>query len=169
MAGEIFTTIKGNLIGDPELRFTPSGAAVANFRVASNPKTFNRQTNEWVDGNPLFINCSVWRQQAENVTESLARGDRVILEGILSTRTYETKEGEKRSVTELEVTEIGPSLKFATAKPEKLNRPAPAQQQSVGQGGSGWGSQAAAPGTDPWASPGGRGTPQQANYDEPPF
>ena len=116
MAGETVITVVGNLVDDPELRFTPSGAAVANFRIASTPRTFDRQTNEWKDGDALFLSCSVWRQAAENVAESLQKGMRVIVQGRLKQRSYETREGEKRTVFELEVDEVGPSLKFATAK-----------------------------------------------------
>lgn len=140
MAGETIITLVGNLTGDPELRFTPSGAAVANFNLASTPRTFDRQTNEWKDGETLFVNCSVWRQAAENVAESLQRGARVIVNGRLKSRSYETREGEKRTVFEVEVDEVGPSLKFATAK---VNR-----AQRSGTGGFG--------GEDPWSG-GGRG------------
>ncbi|WP_194921798.1 single-stranded DNA-binding protein, partial [Catenulispora rubra] len=123
MAGETVITVVGNLTDDPELRFTPSGAAVANFTVASTPRTLDRQTNEWKDGDALFLRCSIWRQAAENVAESLTRGMRVIVSGRLRQRSYETKEGEKRTVVELDVEEIGPSLKYATAKVTKANRP----------------------------------------------
>ena len=116
MAGETTITVVGNLTDDPELRFTPSGAAVANFTVASTPRTFDKQTNEWKDGDALFLNCSVWRQAAENVAESLQRGMRVDRPGRLKPRSYETREGEKRTVVELDVDEVGPSLKYATAK-----------------------------------------------------
>ena len=116
MAGETIITVVGNLVDDPELRFTPSGAAVANFRIASTPRTFDRQTNEWKDGDALFLSCSVWRQAAENVAESLQRGMRVVVQGRLKSRQYETREGEKRTVFEIEVEEVGPSLKYATAK-----------------------------------------------------
>ena len=122
MAGETVITVVGNLIDDPELRFTPSGAAVANFRIASTPRTFDKQTNEWKDGEALFLSCSVWRQAAENVAESLQRGMRVIVQGRLKQRSYETREGEKRTVVELEVDEVGPSLKFATAKVTRASR-----------------------------------------------
>ncbi len=122
MAGETVITVVGNLTDDPELRFTPSGAAVANFRVASTPRTFNRQTNEWEDGDPLFLSCSVWRQAAENVAESLQRGARVVVHGRLKQRSYETREGEKRTVFELDVDEVGPSLRYATAKVTKTQR-----------------------------------------------
>src|SRR5512144_257730 len=132
MAGETVITVVGNLVDDPELRFTPSGAAVANFRIASTPRTFDRQTNEWKDGDALFLSCSVWRQAAENVAESLTRGSRVIVQGRLKQRSYETREGEKRTVVELEVDEIGPSLRYATAKVNKASR--------SGGGGGGFGS-----------------------------
>ena len=130
MAGETVITVVGNLVDDPELRFTPSGAAVANFRIASTPRTFDRQANEWKDGDTLFLGCAVWRQAAENVAESLQRGMRVIIQGRLKSRQYETREGEKRTVYELEVDEIGPSLRYATAKVQKMNR--------SGGGGGGW-------------------------------
>ena len=132
MAGETVITIIGNLTNDPELRFTPSGAAVANFTVASTPRTFDRQSNEWKDGETLFMRCSVWREAAENVAESLTRGTRVIVSGRLRSRTYDTKEGEKRTVVELEVDEVGPSLRYATTKVSKTSR-------GGGQGGGGFG------------------------------
>ena len=131
MAGETVITVVGNVTDDPELRFTPGGAAVANFTVASTPRTFDRQSNEWKDGDTLFLRCSVWRQAAENVAESLQRGMRVIVQGRLKQRSYETKEGEKRTVVELEVDEVGPSLRFATAKVTKTSR-------GGGGGGGGW-------------------------------
>jgi single-strand DNA-binding protein len=115
MAGETVITVVGNITDDPELRFTPSGAAVANFTVASTPRTMNRQTNEWEDGEALFLRCSIWRQAAENVAESLQKGARVIVQGRLKARTWETREGEKRTSFELDVDEIGPSLRYATA------------------------------------------------------
>lgn len=115
-------TVVGNLTADPELRFTPSGAPVANFTVASTPRTFDRQSNEWKDGEALFLRCSIWRDAAENVTESLTKGSRVIVQGKLKQRSYETREGEKRTVVELEVDEIGPSLRYATAKVTKTQR-----------------------------------------------
>ncbi len=142
MAGETVITVVGNLVDDPELRFTPSGAAVANFRIASTPRTFDRQANEWKDGEALFLSCAVWRQAAENVAESLTKGMRVIVQGRLKQRSYETREGEKRTVVELDVDEVGPSLKYATAKVARV-------QRSGGGGGYGGGSQA---GDDPWAS-----------------
>ncbi|MFF3074160.1 single-stranded DNA-binding protein [Kitasatospora sp. NPDC057936] len=132
MAGETVITLVGNLVDDPELRFTPSGAAVAKFRIASTPRTFDRQTNEWKDGESLFLTCNVWRQPAENVAESLQRGMRVIVQGRLRQRSYETKEGEKRTVFEVEVDEVGPSLRSATAKVTRANR-------SGGPGGPGGG------------------------------
>jgi single-strand DNA-binding protein len=147
MAGETPITVVGNLTADPELRFTPSGAAVANFTVASTPRTFDRQNNEWKDGEALFLNCSVWRQAAENAAESLQRGMRVIVQGRLKARSYETREGEKRTVFEIDVDEVGPSLKYATAKVTKTTR-------QGGQGGGGFG------GDDPWASGGAQGGQQ---------
>ena len=168
MAGDTQITVVGNLVDDPELRFTPSGAAVANFRIASTPRTFDRQTNEWKDGEALFLSCAVWRQAAENVAESLQRGMRVIVSGRLRQRSYETREGEKRTVYEIEVDEVGPSLRNASAKVVKSNR---SGGNYAGQGGgsgySGGGSQR--PAEDPWTSDpsdgfGGNGAP-----DEPPF
>jgi single-strand DNA-binding protein len=146
MAGETPITVIGNLTADPELRFTPSGAAVANFTVASTPRTFDRQTNEWKDGEALFLNCSVWRQAAENAAESLVRGMRVIVSGRLKARSYETREGEKRTVFEIDVDEVGPSLKYATAKVSKTSR--------SGTGGGGAGGSWGGGGDDPWASAG---------------
>ncbi|GAB3198496.1 single-stranded DNA-binding protein [Nocardioides hungaricus] len=151
MAGETVITVVGNLVDDPELRFTPSGAAVANFRVASTPRTFDRQTNEWKDGDALFLSCSVWRQAAENVAESLQRGMRVIVQGRLKQRSYETREGEKRTVVELEVDEVGPALAFATAKVTRASR------SGGGYGGGGGQSRPQSGGNDPWATP----APQQ--------
>jgi single-strand DNA-binding protein len=162
MAGETVITVVGNLVDDPELRFTPSGAAVANFRLASTPRTYDRQSGEWKDGETLWLGCSVWRQAAENVAESLTKGTRVVVQGRLKSRQYETREGEKRTVFEIDVDEIGPSLKNATAKITKANR------SGGGGGGSGWsgdggGSAGAASGggsfgggssNDPWASSG---------------
>ena len=174
MAGETTITVIGNLTNDPELRFTPSGSAVANFTIASTPRTFDRQSNEWKDGETLFLRASVWREAAENVAESLTKGTRVIVSGRLKSRSYETKEGEKRTVIELEVDEIGPSLRYANAK---VNR----TQRSGGQGGFGagnsggfggggfgggqggnqggntggsWGGNQPAAQDDPWATPG---------------
>jgi len=161
MAGETVITVVGNLVDDPELRFTPSGAAVANFRIASTPRSFNRQTNEWEDGEALFLSCSVWRQAAENVAESLTRGMRVVVQGRLKARSYETREGEKRTVFEIEVEEVGPSLKFATAKVTRATR-------GGGGGGYGGGGQQAGGGDEPGATPaggqqaGGQAAPQQA-------
>src|SRR3990170_7198222 len=122
MAGDTIITVIGNLTDDPELRFPPSGAAVAKFRVASTPRIMDRTSGEWKDGEPLFLSCSVWRQAAENVAESLQRGARVVVTGRLKQRSYETREGEKRTVVELEVDEIGPSLRYATAKVNKVTR-----------------------------------------------
>ncbi|GAA1775365.1 single-stranded DNA-binding protein [Nostocoides vanveenii] len=146
MAGETTITVIGNLTGDPELRFTPSGAAVANFTVASTPRTFDRQSNEWKDGETLFMRCSVWREVAENVAESLHRGTRVIVSGRLKSRSYETKEGEKRTVIEMDVDEVGPSLRYATTK---VNR---TQRSGGGNLGGGGGQQ-----EDPWAGGGNTG------------
>jgi single-strand DNA-binding protein len=147
MAGDTVITIIGNITGDPELRFTPSGAAVANFTVASTPRAFDRQSNEWKDGETLFMRCSVWRDAAENVAESLNRGTRVIVSGRLKSRSYETKEGEKRTVVELEVDEVGPSLRYASAKVTKTQR---------GNGGGGFGGQQGGSfggqQEDPWAT-----------------
>jgi single-strand DNA-binding protein len=161
MAGETIITVVGNLTDDPELRFTPSGAAVANFTVASTPRTMNRQTNEWEDGEAMFLRCSVWRQAAENVAESLQRGTRVVVQGRLKARSYETREGEKRTVFELEVDEIGPSLRFATAKVNRASRSGGGGGGYGGGGGGGQqpsgGGQQSSGGDDPWATP----APQQ--------
>ncbi len=154
MAGETVITVVGNLVDDPELRFTPSGAAVANFRIASTPRTFDRQTNEWKDGEALFLSCSVWRQAAENVAESLQRGMRVVVQGRLKARTFETREGEKRTVFEIEVEEVGPSLKYATAKVTKVSRSGGGGGYAASSGGGGGGS---AGGDDPWATGPGQG------------
>ena len=151
MAGETVITVVGNLVDDPELRFTPSGAAVANFRIASTPRTFDKQSNEWKDGDALFLSCSVWRQAAENVAESLQRGMRVVVQGRLKSRQYETREGEKRTVFEIEVEEVGPSLKYATAKVTRANRSSGGG--GFGGGGQGGGQGASAPADDPWATP----------------
>ena len=132
MAGETVITVVGNLTADPELRFTPSGAAVASFTVASTPRTFDRQTSEWKDGDTLFLRCSIWREAAENVAESLTKGTRVIVQGRLVQRSFETREGEKRTVVEMQVDEVGPSLRYATAKPNRTQR---------GGGGGGFGNQ----------------------------
>jgi single-strand DNA-binding protein len=164
MAGETIITVVGNLTADPELRFTPSGAAVASFTVASTPRTFDRSNNEWKDGDALFLRCSVWRQAAENVAESLQRGMRVVVQGRLRQRSFETKEGEKRTVIEMEVDEVGPSLKYATAKVNKTTR---------GGGGGGFGSSGGGGGQqssdDPWSS--GSTTPPSSGgfSEEPPF
>jgi single-strand DNA-binding protein len=147
VAGETVITVVGNLVDDPELRFTPSGSAVAKFRVASTPRTFDRQTNEWKDGEALFLSCSVWRQAAENAAESLQRGMRVIAQGRLKQRSYEDREGVKRTVYELDVDEVGPSLARATAKVTKASG-----QQSGAQTGG-------APAGDPWNSGGGQPNP----------
>ncbi len=193
MAGETPITLIGNLTADPELRFTPSGAAVANFTVASTPRTFDRQTNEWRDGDAMFLNCAVWRQAAENVAESLQKGMRVIVSGRLKSRSYETREGEKRTVFEVDVDEIGPALRYATAK---VTRTSSGGGQGGGGGGQGGGGRSSGGGGgngggggsfggDPWATGGGSGggsrggqsggqsggddpwaTPQN---DEPPF
>lgn len=150
MAGDTVITVVGNLTADPELRFTSSGAAVANFTVASTPRTFDRQTGEWKDGEALFLRCSIWRQSAENVAESLTRGTRVVVQGRLKQRSFEDREGQRRTVVELDVDEVGPSLKYATAKVTKASR----------GGGGGFGG-----GDDPWASPqgGGQGGGQGGN------
>jgi single-strand DNA-binding protein len=166
MAGETVITVIGNLTNDPELRFTPSGQAVASFTIASTPRTMDRQTNEWKDGDTLFLRCSVWRQAAENVAESLHKGFRVIVQGRLKQRSFETREGEKRTVVELDVDEVGPSLRYATARVNKAGR-------SGGNGGfggdraaaptGGYGGGGGAPVDDPWSQPPGGYT------DEPPF
>lgn len=174
MAGDTILTVIGNLTADPELRFTPSGAAVANFTVASTPRQFDRQSNEWRDGETLFMRCSVWRDAAENVAESLTRGARVIVSGRLKSRSYETKEGEKRTVMELEVDEVGPSLRYASAKVTKTQRGGGGGGFGGGQSG---GQASRAPEADPWAtgpSTGGGGGGAQGwgnapSYDEPPF
>src|SRR3954453_18388215 len=142
-AGDTVITLVGNLVDDPQLRFTPSGAAVANFRIASTPRFLDKATNEWKDGESLFLSCNVWRQAAENCAESLQRGMRVIVQGRLKQRSYETKEGEKRTVYEVEVDEVGPSLKSATAKVVKTQR---------GGGGGGFGGGRGRADNDPWAS-----------------
>lgn len=140
MAGETTITVIGNLTSDPELRFTPSGSAVANFTIASTPRTFDRQSNEWKDGETLFLRASVWREAAENVAESLTKGMRVIVNGRLKSRSYETKEGEKRTVIELEVDEIGPSLRYANAKVNRTQRSGGGGAGNGAQGGFGGGS-----------------------------
>lgn len=174
MAGDTVITVIGNLTADPELRFTPSGAAVANFTVASTPRTFDKNSNEWKDGEALFLRCSVWRQAAENVAESLHKGTAVIVQGRLKQRSYETKEGEKRTVYELDVEEVGPSLKFATAKVTKASRGGGGGGYGGG-GGNGGGSQSyggsAQGGGDPWATnaPAGGAASSGGWSDEPPF
>lgn len=159
MAGDTVITVVGNLTDDPELRFTSSGAAVANFTVASTPRFFDKNTNDWKDGDALFLRCSIWRQAAENVAETLTKGARVIVQGRLKQRSYETREGEKRTVYEVDVDEVGPSLKYATAKVTKVTR---GGGGGGGFGGGGGGSQPSAPAADPWAS----AAPAD---DEPPF
>src|SRR5688572_19995884 len=174
MAGETVITVVGNLVDDPELRFTPSGAAVANFRIASTSRTFDKQTNEWKDGDALFLTCSVWRQAAENVAESLQKGMRVVVQGRLKSRQYETREGEKRTVFEIDVDEVGPSLKYATAKVTRTQR--------SGSGGYGAQQGGGQPANDPWATPAPQGAPAGGQSggsdpwgapgvgsDEPPF
>jgi single-strand DNA-binding protein len=172
VAGDTTITVVGNLTADPELRFTPSGAAVANFTVASTPRIYDRQSGEWKDGEALFLRCNIWREAAENVAESLTRGSRVIITGRLKQRSFETKEGEKRTVMEVEVEEIGPSLRYATAKVNKASR---------GGGGGGFGggggggaaaggprSNPAASQDDPWGSAPASGS-FGGSDDEPPF
>lgn len=193
MAGETVITVIGNLTADPELRFTPSGSAVANFTIASTPRTFDRQSNEWKDGEALFLRASVWREAAENVAETFTKGMRVIAQGRLRSRSYDTKEGERRTVMELEVDEIGPSLRFASAKVTRTQRSgggqggfgnngggggfsnapqqnapqAQQQQQQQPQQGGGWN----APSNDPWSTGGNNGGGGWGNpgSDEPPF
>jgi single-strand DNA-binding protein len=174
MAGETVVTLVGNMVDDPEIRWTPSGAAVAKFRLASTPRTYDKTKNEWVDGEALFLTCNVWRQPAEHVAESLQKGMRVIVYGRLRQRSYETKEGEKRTVFEVEVEEVGPSLRSATAKVTKAQRSGNGQQgggqrqaqqgpwgQNGAQGSGGWGQQSGAPG-------GGWGASRDSGT-EPPF
>lgn len=165
MAGDTQITIVGNLTAEPELRFTPSGASVASFTVASTPRFLDRATNEWKDGDALFLRCSVWRTVAENVAESLHRGDRVVVVGRLKQRSFETKEGEKRTVVEVDVDEVGPSLRYATARVNKASRGggtagAPASAAATAPAAA---ASSAAPADDPWTSPVGGYT------DEPPF
>jgi single-strand DNA-binding protein len=155
MANDTIITVIGNLTDDPELRFTPSGAAVANFTIASTPRTFDKQANEWKDGEALFLRCSIWRQAAENVAESLTKGTRVVAQGRLAARSYETREGEKRTVNELQVDEIGPSLTWATAKVTRASRGGGSSRPSTPAAA------ASAPSSDPWAVP--------SSNDEPPF
>ncbi|MEV0728596.1 single-stranded DNA-binding protein [Polymorphospora sp. NPDC050346] len=173
MAGDTTITVIGNLTDDPELRFTPSGAAVAKFRVASTPRFMDKASGEWKDGEALFLACTVWRQAAEHVAESLQRGARVIVSGRLRQRSYETREGEKRTVIELEVDEIGPSLRYATAKVQKMSR---SGGGGGGFGASGGGGQGGGGGNfdDPWATAApassGSGSGGGGNFDdEPPF
>ncbi len=161
MAGDTQITVVGNLTADPELRFTPSGAAVANFTVASTPRTFDRASGEWKDGEALFLRCNIWRQAAENVAESLTRGSRVIVSGRLKQRSFETKEGEKRTVFEVEVDEIGPSLRYATAK---VNR----AQRSDGGGGGNFGGGSSGGGGGYGASRGGGGAPSEDPWSSAP-
>src|SRR5690349_7011462 len=187
MAGETVITVVGNLTDDPELRFTPSGAAVAKFRIASTPRTLDRQSGEWKDGEPLFLACNGWRGAAEHGAESLQRGARVIVQGRLRQRSYETREGEKRTVYELEVDEIGPSLRYATAKVQRMSRSGGGGGGGFGasNGGSGGGGNRQQPSgggggnfDDPWAtaapaqgsrSTSGGGGSSSSFDDEPPF
>lgn len=162
MAGETVITVVGNLTDDPELRFTSSGAAVANFTVASTPRFFDKNTSDWKDGDALFLRCSIWRQAAENVAETLTKGARVIVQGRLKQRSYETREGEKRTVYELDVEEVGPSLKYATAKVVKVTRGSGGGGFGGNAGGGGAPAATSAPAGDPWAS-------APATDDEPPF
>jgi len=184
MAGETVITVIGNLTGDPELRFTPSGAAVANFTVASTPRQFDRQSNEFKDGDTLFMRCSIWREAAENVAESLTKGTRVIASGRLVQRSYETREGEKRTVVELQVDEIGPSLRYASAKVTRAQRSGGGGGGGFGGGGNGGGNGGNSGGggfggggshsggqqDDPWATSGpGGASSGGSSSDEPPF
>jgi single-strand DNA-binding protein len=168
-AGDTQITIVGNLVSDPELRYTPTGTAVANFRVASTPKLRDNTTGEWKDGESLFLTCNIWRQAAENVAESLQRGMRVIVNGRLRQRSYETREGEKRTVYEVEVDDIGPSLRFASAKVVKSNRAGGnfGGGPAGGSGGSGGSGQRAA--EDPWSADPADGFGGDSTPDEPPF
>lgn len=180
MAGDTVITVIGNLTGDPELRFTPAGAAVANFTVASTPRTFDRQSNEWKDGDTLFMRCSIWREAAENVAESLTKGMRVIAQGRLVQRSYETREGEKRTVVELQVDEIGPSLRYASAKVTRAQRSGGGGGGNFGGSGGGFGGSGGASGgggfsasgggqqNDPWATAGPASSGGSFS-DEPPF
>lgn len=182
--GDVNITVVGNIVADPELRFTPNGAAVANFRVASTPRRYDSQSNQWVDGEAMFLQCNIWRQAAENVAESLKKGMRVIVTGRLRQRSYETREGEKRTVFELEVEEVGPSLRYATAQINRNPREGGGnygggfnqqpQQNNFGgqnnfgsQGGFGGNPSQSAPQSDPWSS-----APQAGGGfadNEPPF
>ncbi len=161
MAGDTTITVVGNLTSDPELRFTPSGASVASFTVASTPRFLDKSSNEWKDGDALFLRCSVWRQAAENAAESLHRGDRVIVTGRLKQRSFETREGEKRTVVEIDVDEVGPSLKYASARVSKASRGGGSGGQAGGQSRP----SSSGPADDPWAAPVGGG----GLTDEPPF
>ncbi|WP_316670439.1 single-stranded DNA-binding protein [uncultured Propionibacterium sp.] len=186
MAGETQITLVGNLTADPELRFTPSGAAVANFTVASTPRTFDRQNNEWRDGEAMFLNCSVWRQAAENVAESLTKGMRVVVQGRLRARSYDDREGNRRTVFEVQVDEIGPSLRYATARVTRTPSGGGWQQNSGSGAQSSYGAGSAQPGHRPQQASGGQQdwgqAPQGGNQsqqvndpwanaqsDEPPF
>jgi single-strand DNA-binding protein len=159
MAGDTQLTVVGNLTGDPELRFIQSGAAVVNFTVASTPRTFDRQSNEWKDGDTLFMRCSLWREAAENVAESLTKGMRVIVTGRLVSRSWEAN-GEKRTVTEMQVDEVGPSLRYATAKVTRTQRSG-GNGGGFSGGGGGFSAPAGGSDNDPWAS--------APASDEPPF
>jgi single-strand DNA-binding protein len=156
-AGDITVTVVGNLTNDPELRFTPSGAAVASFTVASSSRVLDKATNEWKDGDTTYLRCSVWRQYAENVAESLTKGTRVIVTGRLKQRSYETREGEKRTVMEIDVDDVGPALRYATAKVNRVQRSGGGFSGDNGGGG-------AAPADAPWSS-----APPAGGFDEPPF
>jgi single-strand DNA-binding protein len=175
MAGDTQITIAGNLVDDPQLRYTPTGQAVANFRIASTPRWQDRQSGEWKDGDSLFLSCNVWRQAAENVAESLQRGMRVIVQGRLRQRSYETKEGEKRTVYEIEVDEVGPSLRNASAKVTKSTRSTGGggfgggQSGGGGGGQSGYGGGGGRPADDPWASSDAGSGGGDGLSDEPPF
>ena len=165
MAGETNITVIGNLVDDPELRFTASGVAVANFRIASTPRMFDKASGEWKDGDSLFLSCSVWRQYAENVAESLTKGTRVIVTGRLKQRSYETQSGERRTVVEIEVDEVGPSLRNATAKVARV-----ARDGGYGGGtGGGFNAAAATPPADPWAAQPAAGDAWGGGGDQPPF
>ena len=182
--GDINLTIVGNITNDPELRFTPSGAAVASFTVASNSRYLDKTTNEWKDGEPVFMRCSVWRQYAENVAESLTRGTRVIVTGRLKQRSYETREGEKRTVIEMDVDDVGPALRTATAKVTKVARSGGGFDGGGASQGGGFGGGSSSGTDDPWASSSGGSTSAGSSsgggswgggsgggnsFDEPPF
>lgn len=169
MAGDTVITVVGNITADPELRFTPAGAAVANFTVASTPRTFDRQSNEWKDGDALFMRCSIWREAAENVAESLTRGARVVVSGRLKQRSYETREGEKRTVVELEVDEIGPSLRYATAKVTKASRGGGGGGGGGFRSGGGNTGGSSPKGDDPWGSAPSSSSFGGGSTEEPPF